>query len=106
MTRESEWNQYAQTSALALLAHEGRRCPTCQNWDALVSLPTETRHVTWADHGGRVAEVVSFRCIYCGAADIIKRDFVEKHKDYKPITGAAAPGDGRLFAARPPTEEV
>jgi hypothetical protein len=90
VTRESEWNKYAQTSAIALLA----------------PLPSETRHVTWADHGGRVAEVVSFRCVFCGAADIVKRDFAEKNKDYKTVKGTAAPGDGRMFAARPPAEEV
>jgi hypothetical protein len=106
VTRETEWNKYAQTSALAFVAHESRRCPTCRNWDALEPMPAETRHVTWAQHGGRVAEVVAFRCIYCGAADIIKRDFAEKQKDHKPVTGHASPGDGRMFAARPPTEEV
>lgn len=106
MTRESDWNKYAQTSAIALLAHESRRCPSCRNWDALEPLPSETRHVTWADHGGRVAEVVSFRCVFCGAADIVKRDFAEKNKDYKTVKGTAAPGDGRMFAARPPAEEV
>lgn len=61
--------------------------------------------MTWLEHEGRVADVVSYRCIFCASADIVKRDFAEKHKDYKPVTGHAAPGDGRMVAATPLLEE-
>lgn len=103
--RGSEWTQRAQSRALSLAAHDSRTCPSCGNYDALVPIDKDRRHVTWDEHDGRVAEVVAYRCIYCASADIVKRDFAEKHKDHKPLTGHVAPGDGRLFAAIPLADE-
>lgn len=85
---------------------EGSRCPTCHNWDALVPLKADLRHVTWEQHDGRKVEVGQYRCVFCGAADLIRRDWNTQHEKDKPVTGQAAPGDGRMFVARPITEEV
>lgn len=105
VTRESEWTPRAQSRALALAAYESGKCPGCGNYDTLVPLPKDERRVTWAEHEGREFEVIQLRCLACASADIIKRDFAEKHKDYKPVTGHAAPGDGRMFASKPHKEE-
>lgn len=86
---------------MALAVYEGSRCPSCHNYDVLVPLRGAKRDVTWEEHGGRVVAVEQFRCIACGASDLIQRDFNALHADKKPQTGKAAPGDGRMFVARP-----
>ena len=88
------------------MAWEAGRCPTCHNYDCLIELPRDERLVTWDNHDGQKFDVVQYRCLACGAADIIKRDFTEKHKDEKPQPGQFAAGDGRMFVARPHTEEA
>lgn len=84
---------------------EARQCPNCRNYDSLVELPRDLRHVTWPEHNGRKFEVAQYRCLACGAADLIKRDWATKHEDEKPIAGQAATFDGRMFVTRPLTEE-
>lgn len=91
---------------MALMTWESKQCPNCKNYDSLVELPRDLRHVTWGQHGGKVFEVRQYRCMACGAADIIRRDFHEQHKDDKPVMGQYADGDGRIFIARPLTEEA
>ena len=88
------------------MAWEAGKCPTCGNYDSLVPLPSATRLVTWAQHGGAEFEVRQYRCLACGARDIIQRDFAEKHKDDKPQPGHFAEADGRMFIAQPNTEEA
>lgn len=106
VTREPEFDDYTRSRILALGVYEAVRCPNCGNWDALVPLKTATRHVTWDEHDGRKVEVAQFRCVFCGAADLIRRDWNAQHEKDKPTTGQAAAGDGRMFVARPIPEEV
>lgn len=87
------------------MAWEAGQCPSCLNWDALEPLPQATRDVTWEEHGGRVARVHQYRCIYCGAADLIRRDFHKAHEKDESTPGHASPSDGRIFVARPPEED-
>jgi len=87
------------------MAYESQQCPGCRNFGTLVPLDSDLRHVTWAQHEGRKVEVRQMRCVACGAADLVKRDAAEKHKDDKPTTGHAAWGDGRMFAAVPLIED-
>lgn len=106
VTRESEWNKYAQDSAIALGLYESRRCPSCHNWDALVPVNSVKRQVPSADGTVRHVEVASLRCAFCGVADGVKRDAVMAHKDVEPVRGEPFWADGLMYAARPPTEEV
>lgn len=87
------------------MAWEGKQCPNCKNYDSLVPLPLARRHVTWPQHGNKMWDVVQYRCLACGAADIIRRDFYEQHKDDKPVPGQFTEADGRMFVARPPDPE-
>lgn len=105
MRRESEWTPRAQSRALALAAYDAGKCPGCGNYETLVPLPSAERHVTWDDHDGRVVAVRQFRCVTCASAQLVQRDFAERHKDHKPVAGHAAPGDGRMFAATPVIDE-
>lgn len=105
MRRESEWTPRAQSRALALGSFESGKCPGCGNYETLVPLPNSERLVTWDEHDGRKVTVRQFRCVTCASAAIIQRDFAERNKDHKPVTGRAAPGDGRMFAATPAIEE-
>lgn len=89
---------------MALMAWEARKCPNCGNYDTLIALPRDRRFVTWDQHGGRVMDVQQYRCLACGAADLIRRDWAEKHKDDKPIPGQYLDGDGRIFVAQPLTD--
>lgn len=86
-------------------AWEAQKCPNCGNYDALVLLPDDTRHVTWDDHAGRKYEVQQYRCLPCASADLIKRDWNTDHDNDKPTKGAYSPGDGRMFIARPAEED-
>ena len=106
VTREPEFDDYTRARIMALMAWESKKCPNCGNYDSLVELTRDLRDVTWAMHGGRVFQVHQYRCLACGAADIVRRDFTERHKDDKPIPGQYADGDGRMFIARPLTEEA
>lgn len=90
---------------MSLDLYESTRCPSCHNWDALVPLTADLRHVTWEQHNGVKVEVAQLRCIYCGAADLIKRDAFKRHEKDTPAAGTAAWDDGRMFVARPPTTE-
>lgn len=63
------------------------------------------RHVRWEEHDDRKVEIAQYRCIYCGAADLIRRDWNTRHEKDKPKLGVASPADGRVFVARPPTKE-
>lgn len=81
------------------------KCPGCGNYDTLVPLPKDERHVTWDEHDGRKFEVITYRCLACAAADVVKRDWWAAHENDKPVTGQASPADGRMFAARPAVEE-
>jgi Zn ribbon nucleic-acid-binding protein len=87
------------------MAWEGKKCPNCGNFDSLVELPRELRDVTWPQHDGRVYQVHQYRCLACGAADIIQRDFLERHKNDQTVMGQFAESDGRMFIARPLTKE-
>lgn len=90
---------------MALSAWEAMRCPSCHNYDSMVELDKDARHVTWDEHGGQKFVVSQYRCLACGAADLIKRDWLAKHENTKPLAGQAAPGDGRMFITRPLNEE-
>lgn len=103
VTRESEWDERSLNRALGLAEHESNRCPSCRSYDSLVPIPNETRDVAWAEHDGRKAQVLQFRCIACGAADLVKRDWHKKHEDDAERTGVAKPADGRFFIATPLT---
>lgn len=103
--RKSEWNDYTRDRVYALMAYEAQQCPGCGNYDTLVPLDKDLKHVTWTQHDGRKIEVRQMRCVACGAADLVKRDAAERHKDDKPATGRAAWADGRMFATRPLTDE-
>lgn len=106
MTREPEWTDYDRARVLALMKWEAGRCSSCGNYDSLVALPKDLRHVTWDQHSGRKYEVHQLRCLACGAAEIVKRDWAAKHEKDVPIPGQYADGDGRKFIAQPLTEEV
>lgn len=106
VTRESEWNKYAQDRALALVMYEARRCPNCNNWDALVPVESKSKRVPLADGSERQVEVASLRCIFCGVADLVKRDDAKKNEGIEPSPGQALWSDGLIYAARPPIEEV
>lgn len=106
VTREPEWDDYGRARAMALGESERLRCPTCQNYDALVPLKSDLRYVRWAEHGNRRVEVAQYRCIYCGASELVRRDWEARHEKDKPVEGRAAPGDGRMFVARPITKET
>lgn len=86
------------------MAWESHQCPNCSNQDSIVQLdePGSLLHVTWED--GRKFEVAQYRCLSCGAADLVKRDWSAKHEKDKSITGTAMPADGRLFITRPAEE--
>lgn len=88
------------------MAWEAGRCPACGNHDCLVPLTKDRRFVAWAEHDGRKFEVQQYRCLACGAADLIKRDAGERHKEDKPLPGQAAWGDGRMFVTRPIDKEA
>lgn len=105
MRRGTEWTPRAQSRALALGIWEARKCPNCGNYDALEPLNSDLRYVTWDDHRGRKAEVAQYRCIFCGSAELVRRDFTMRHKDHEPMSGHASPMDGRMFIARPIREE-
>ena len=104
--RETVWNKYAQDGAVALDIYESRRCPNCNNWDALVPVESISRKVPSADGTTRHVEVASLRCVYCGVADGVKRDAAMTNKDIEPIQGKPFWTDGLMYAARPPIEEV
>lgn len=104
MTREPEFDDYTRARVLALMAWEAKRCPTCQNYDCLVPLGSDLRLVTWDNHGGRQYEVAQYRCLACGAADIIRRDWFTAHEKDEAETGRFIPADGRMFIARPAEE--
>ena len=99
VTREPEFDDYTRSRILALAAWEARRCSTCGNYESLVPLKTDLRHVTWPD--GEVFAVDQYRCLACGSAEIIKRDAAKAHEKDKAITGQFAWADGRMFVARP-----
>lgn len=86
---------------MALASWDAGRCPNCGNYDVLVPLKANLRDVTWEEHGGRMVAVAQYRCIACGAADLIRRDFNARHENQKPQPGVASPSDGRMFVARP-----
>lgn len=81
-------------------AYEAGQCPNCHNYDCLVELESDLRHYVWDDLNGETFEVRQFRCLACAAADVVKRDWNERHKDDKPVTGHASPADGRMFVSR------
>lgn len=85
---------------------EAGQCPSCGNYDTLVPLKSDLRHVTWGQHEGRKFEVLQYRCLACGAADLVKRDWSTAHEKDKPVPGHYAEADGRMFIAHPLTEEV
>lgn len=85
--------------------YEDGCCPRCGQYGTLVDFPKAKRHVTWAEHDGRVIEVKQYRCLTCGASDLIQRDTRARHEKTAPQPGQASPMDGRLFAASP-AEEV
>lgn len=91
---------------MAFETYEASRCPNCHNYDCLVPLKRDTRHVTWEEHDSRKFEVVQYRCLACGAGALIERDWRAQHEKDKPVTGQASPADGRLFVTRPLTEEA
>lgn len=103
---ESEWNKYAQDGAIALGMYEARRCPNCNNWDALVPVESKSRRVPLADGSERQVEVAALRCIFCGVADGVKRDDAKKNEGAEPSMGQAFWNDGLIYAARPPIDEV
>jgi hypothetical protein len=105
VTREPEFDDYTQSQVMALAAYEAGQCPNCHNYDCLVPLKTDTRHVTWAQHGGQKFAVLQYRCLACGAADLIRRDWSTQHEKDKPVRGQALAADGRMFVSRPLTEE-
>lgn len=86
--------------------YESRRCPNCQNWDALVLLNTDPRRVPQKNGADREVEVATFRCIFCGVSELVKRDAVKLHEKDETVAGQPFWSDGLIFAARPPTEEV
>jgi hypothetical protein len=87
------------------MAYEAQQCPACGNYDVLVPIPKAARQYRWDEHGGQTVEVLQFRCLACGAADVIKRDWQERHAKDQHVTGHAAAGDGRVFMARPVIDE-
>jgi hypothetical protein len=87
------------------MAYEGKQCPTCGNYDVLVPLPDETLHYRWDEHSGQKIEIGQYRCLACGAADVIKRMWAERHEKDTSIPGHADAKDGRLFMARPVIDE-
>lgn len=105
VTREAEWDDYARSQVMALATWEAGRCSSCGNYDCLVPLKADLRHVTWGQHDGRKFAVEQYRCLACGAADIIKRDWLARHEKDEPKPGQFAAADGRQFRARPLTEE-
>ena len=105
VSRESEWNDYTRSRVFALMAYEAQQCPACGNYDVLVPIPKAERRYRWDEHGGQMIEVVQYRCLACGAADVIKRDWSERHAKDQTVTGHASASDGRVFMARPVSNE-
>ena len=99
VTHEPEFDDYTRARILALAAWEARQCSACGNYESLVPLKNDLRHVTWPD--GQVFAVEQYRCLACGAADLIKRDWQNDHENDKPQRGQFAAGDGRMFVSRP-----
>lgn len=104
MTREPEWDDYTVARVMALAVWEARRCPVCQNYDCLVPLPAARRDVTWDNHDGERFVVEQFRCLACGAADLVRRDWTTAHEKDTPVPGSYLEMDGRMFVARPADE--
>lgn len=103
--RESEWTEHAQSRALALGAWEAGKCPTCGNYDSLVPLKKDLRHYEWDEYDGQKFAVAQYRCLACASADVVRRDWMARHEKDQPVTGHALAVDGRVFIARPATEE-
>lgn len=91
---------------MALALWEAGRCPTCLNYDCLVPLSREKRIVTWENHGGEKFIVEPYRCLACGAADLVRRDWNTKHEDDKPTPGSYMEADGRMFIASPVDDDT
>lgn len=77
---------------------ERRTCKRCGQFDSFMALP-ETTHIGWDD--GRKYTVRQFRCLGCGALDLVQRDTDEAHKKHKPEKGHYAPGDGLRMTVEP-----
>jgi predicted RNA-binding Zn-ribbon protein involved in translation (DUF1610 family) len=105
VTRESDFDDYTRSRIFALMAWEAQKCPGCGNYDVLVEFKDDKRHYVWDEHQRQRVEVVQYRCLACGAADVIRRDWNEKHSKDQTSTGYASPADGRLFMARPVDDE-
>lgn len=107
VTKPSPFGPRSRALALALAAYEDRLCSVCRNLDTVVPAdPSDVgpARVTWP--GGRSVTVFQFRCIACGATDVIKRDWAAAHENDKNEPGRAAAGDGRMFIGRPNPKEV
>lgn len=104
VTKHSDFDDYTRSRIFALMAWEAGKCPSCGNYDSLVELPADKRHVTWAQHDGTVLEVLQYRCLPCASKELVQRDFAEKHKDDKAAPGNFIEADGRVFIARPANE--
>lgn len=114
VTREPEYDDYTRSRLLALDTWESDRCPTCGCYDVLVRVKTESkghrkvttdRNVRWAEHDNRAFRVEQFRCLACGAVAAVERDWNKDHENDPPAKGRVAPGDGRIFLARPLDED-
>lgn len=55
--------------------------------------------VRWPD--GRTYRVRQFRCLGCGALDLIQRDTAKANEKHEPQEGHYAPGDGLRMTVEP-----
>lgn len=99
VTREPEWDDLTRSRALSLVAYDSKCCPSCATYDSMVPIKDSAREVTWPD--GSVYTVKQLRCQACGASETVRRDFVEQHKDHKPVPYTASPADGLKFIIEP-----
>jgi hypothetical protein len=105
VTRESEWDDYTRSRALALLAYESQQCPTCRSFGTLVPVSGPAFPVRWDEYDGKRFEVRKVRCLSCASSAAVQRWWSEQLGDKKPISGEAAPGDGLMFTATPVSNE-
>lgn len=100
VTRESEWDGYSLSQALAYTAWLKSKCGTCGQTGGFRAVKHDDRDVTWPD--GTVARVSAVRCLYCGAEQAVRGDYDKAHEKDERVTGRAMDRDGRLWVAHKP----
>lgn len=99
--REPEWDDYSRAEAIGLVLDERRTCSKCGLIDCYEALDATT-HIGWDD--GRKYTVKQFRCLGCGALELVQRDTDKKHGEVEKVPGRYHPGDGLRMTVEPMCE--